>query len=116
MKIMVPNAFYVTFNNEVALHEAIKKEKFYYKDEEIRVSRAHEPSNIIWENRDSHVGQKMRNLFAILIMFVIAGLFFVGAVVGMQIQLGYTYLRKPPGLECNKVLELHGDDIYNMAA
>ena len=49
-------------------------------------------------------------------MFIIAGLFFVGAVVGIQTQLMYTYLKMPPGVECSKVLEIHGVDLANIAA
>ena len=115
-EIMVPNTFFATFNHEIAFHKAIEANNFYYKDEHLNLERAPEPSNIIWENRDSHIRTNLRFLVVLLIMFLVAGLFFVGAVFGIQTQLMYIYLRSPPGVECKHVLEIHGDEIANLAA
>ena len=116
-KIMVPNSFFATFNTDTAYNKALEMKSFKYKDEVIELQRPHEPSNIIWENRDnSDIKKNFRKSIVILIMVVVAILFFGGAVVGIQTQLLYKYLRSPPGVECSEMDKIYGDQLIDMAA
>ena len=114
---MVPNSFFATFNTDVAYNKALEMKSFKYKDEEIKLERPYEPSNIIWENRDnSDIKKNFRKMIVILIMVIVAAFFFAGAVVGIQTQLLYKYLRSPPGVVCSEMDKIYGDQLIDMAA
>ena len=54
-KIMRPNCAYVTFRNDTAFQKIIElsekqENSLHYRDVQIKVKRALQPTNILWEN------------------------------------------------------------------
>lgn len=105
-KFMRPNTFYVTFKYEDTLVKAIEMKGFEFCGEEVNLKRAKEPTNIIWENRD--VSKSQRRIYGIAVITIMAIIvlgFFIFATWALQVKLVAQYYRKPPGVECNKVIQ-----------
>ena len=80
------------------------------------MKRAAEPTNIVWENRRSNISKHLRKAIVLAIMFFIGFLFFAWAVFGIQAQLLFTYMRYPPGVDCEYMLKIYDKNLADMAS
>ena len=110
-KYMRPNTFYVTFKYEDTLVKAVEMKSFELCNETLNLKRAKEPTNIIWENRDvSKTQRKINASVVICIMAIVLLGFFLFATWALQTKLLGKYYRKPPGVDCDKVIKNYGSN------
>jgi len=118
-KLIRPNTFYCTFENEIAVQKAVEIQKFQYEDTEMELhfKAAKEPSNIIWQNRGISKNQRKKRLCLISTVMLLMGVvFFVISTKCIQQMLMIKYFRNPPGVECSKLVEVYGDSLAQMAS
>jgi len=117
--LTIPKLFYCTFHHEYAYHKAVelsKKRNFVFINTEINIKEATEPTDIIWENR--HI---LKNWFtarwamARICMVILSFFGFLIIIVLLKNKLGIQYIKNPPGLECDNVLNVYGADLQQVA-
>jgi hypothetical protein len=109
---MRPNTFYITFKYEDTLVKVCdQKLEFDFCGQKVQLKRAKEPTDIIWENR--HVTKRRRccNAFGVIVIIVVILLsFFTLATWALQLKLELKYYQKPPGVNCNSVIDNYGQE------
>lgn len=84
---------------------AVKVNKFPFFDEEINITQANEPTDIIWENRHiSSKERKCRGVLVILVMAILAAGTFAAIYILLQQKLLNLYRKEPPGIDCRQVV------------
>ena len=117
--LRAPKHFYVTFHHEYALFKTLehaKKKPFDLFGDEVKIKAATEPTDIIWENR--HIRKKWRRVrwvVALLLMLIFATLGFMLIILLIKNKLAIDYLKEPPGIECESIIENYGTDLQQMA-
>eukprot|EP00353_Schmidingerella_taraikaensis_P001871 CAMPEP_0185597970 /NCGR_PEP_ID=MMETSP0434-20130131/81705_1 /TAXON_ID=626734 ORGANISM="Favella taraikaensis, Strain Fe Narragansett Bay" /NCGR_SAMPLE_ID=MMETSP0434 /ASSEMBLY_ACC=CAM_ASM_000379 /LENGTH=156 /DNA_ID=CAMNT_0028226837 /DNA_START=1580 /DNA_END=2050 /DNA_ORIENTATION=+ len=117
--LTTPRVFYCTFHHEYAYHLAIevnKKEQFSFLKEQVNIKEATEPTDIIWENR--HIRKNWRTLrwmCARMIMIIFAFIGFALIIILLKNKLAVQYVSNPPGINCDNVVEVYGDNLQQVA-
>ena len=117
--LTIPKLFYCTFHHEYAYHKAVKlskKRNFVFINTEISIKEATEPTDIIWENR--HIRKNwftVRWSMARMCMVILSFFGFLIIIVLLKNKLSIQYIKSPPGLECDNVLNAYGADLQQVA-
>ena len=90
-KIMRPNCAYITFRKDEAFQAALKmslekKTSLNYRGETLKMRRALQPTNILWENFEFTKKERQVRWAAVFCSILIAGiLYFLFAAFALQL-------------------------------
>jgi len=109
---IIPVTFFITFETEAATTSALKLGEIELEGHKIPVETAPEPENIIWENREITVrGRWFRWSVVLSLMLLISIGIFAFFIKVIAFKNEVQYLSKPPGVNCDDVVELYGEDL-----
>jgi hypothetical protein len=113
-----PTLAYVTFRHEDAQNAFRALGDFEFLGETIKVRKhTKEPTNFYWENvQVTSAWRNVRGAAILLLMVVLFVGFFFAAMWAIKRKLLIEYFKDPPGVECDDVVDFHGDQLVDMAA
>ena len=80
------------------------------------MGQATEPTDIIWENRHIRKRERrFRGMMVVCAMAILALGTFTAIVWLLKRKLLILYLKEPPGIDCNLVLQKFGSDLQQFA-
>ena len=104
--IRTPRYVYVTFKKDVAFHKILKlsenkETSLQYQGETLKIQRAQQPTNILWENFEFTKKQRRVRWGASISCIAISGiLYFIFAAIALQTLELKSFLQSPPTVNC----------------
>ena len=88
------------------LQDDDEEEAFTYRGETLKIRRALNPTNVLWENFEFTKNErKFRYTFTILAMIGCGIAYFFFATYALQVREYSDYLKSPPSVNCETLLE-----------
>lgn len=113
-----PQLFYVTFENVIAAQSFLKMKEFLWLDRtSVKLRRPLDPSDFAWTNRGLRSRRRCCRA-SILLMLALSGNIAVilsQFMTNIDWQQYYSYLKQPPGINCDTVRQQFGSNLDQMA-